>query len=168
MLDALGLNLKEIIFVIINFLILVGVLAKFLYKPFIGALEARKQSIKDAYDNAEVVNRRADAKMAKYERRIANAEDEANEIVKEGRRRAEQQAQQIIDEANERAANIVKRAEQAAELEKSRAAEELRDDIADMVIMAAEQVIGREIEKEGHQAIIDEVIDRARSTQWQN
>ena len=168
MLDALGLNLKEIIFVIINFLILVGVLAKFLYKPFIGALEARKQSIKDAYDNAEVVNRRADAKMAKYERRIANAEDEASEIVKEGRRRAEQQAQQIIDEANERAANIVKRAEQAAELEKSKAADELRDDIADMVIMAAEQVIGREIEKEGHQAIIDEVIDRARNTQWQN
>ena len=168
MLDALGLNLKEIIFVIINFLILVGVLGKFLYKPFVGALEARKQSIKDAYDNAEVVNRRADAKMAKYERRIANAEDEASEIVKEGRRRAEQQAQQIIDEANERAANIVKRAEQAAELEKSKAADELRDDIADMVIMAAEQVIGREIEKEGHQAIIDEVIDRARSTQWQN
>lgn len=35
MLDALGLNLKEIIFVIINFLILVGVLGKFLYQPFL-------------------------------------------------------------------------------------------------------------------------------------
>ena len=74
MLDALGLNLKEIIFVIINFLILVGVLGKFLYQPFLGAIEARKQNIKDAYDKAAIESRRADAKMAKYERRIANQE----------------------------------------------------------------------------------------------
>jgi F-type H+-transporting ATPase subunit b len=168
MLDALGLNLKEIIFVIVDFLILVGVLGKFLYKPFLGALETRKQSIKDAYQNAEILNRRADAKMAKYERRISNAEDEAREIVKEGKQIADKQTAQIIEEANQKAADIVKRAEQAADLEKAKAIESLREEIADMVIMAAEQVVGREIEKEGHKAIIDDVIDKARSTQWQN
>lgn len=168
MLDALGLNLKEIIFVIIDFLILVAVLGKFLYKPFLGALEARKQSIKDTYDKAEIASRRADAKMAKYERRIANAEDEAREIVKDGKKRADRQAQQIIDEANQKASEIVKRAEEAAEIEKARAMDELRQEIADMVIMAAEQVVGREIEKEGHEAIIDDIIDKARNTQWQN
>lgn len=168
MLDALGLDLKEIIFVIVNFFILVVVLGKFLYKPFLGALDARKQSIRDAYQNAEVLNRRADAKMAKYERRIANAEDEAREIIKEGKQIADQQAKQILEDANKQAADIVKRAEQAAEQEKAKAIESLREEIADMVIMAAEQVVGREIEKEGHKAIIDDVIDKARSTQWQN
>ncbi len=168
MLDALGLNLKEIIFAVINFLILVGVLGKFLYKPFLGALEARKQAIKDTYDQADIVSRRADAKMAKYERRIANAEDEAYEIVKAGRKRAEKQAQEIIEEANQKASEIVKRAEEAAELEKAKAMDELREEIADMVIMAAEQVVGREVEREGHQAIIDAVIDKARNVQWQN
>lgn len=168
MLDALGLNLKEIIFVIINFLILVGVLGKFLYKPFLGALEARKASIKDAYDKADAVNKRADAKMAKYERRIANAEDEGREIIKESKRVAEKQAQLIIDEANQKAADIIARAEQAAEIEKAKAMDELRGDIADMVMMAAEQVVGREIEREGHKAIVDEVINNARSAEWQN
>ena len=37
-----------------------------------------------------------------------------------------------------------------------------------MVIMAAEQVVEREIEKEGHQAIIDDVINKAREVQWQS
>ncbi len=168
MLDALGLNLKEIIFVIINFLILVLVLGKFLYKPFLGALETRKQNIKDAYDKAQIESRRADAKMAKYERRIANAEDEARDIIRDGKKRADKQAQQIIEEANQKASAIVKRAEEAAQLEKARAMDELRQEIVDMVIMAAEQVVEREIEKEGHQAIIDDVINKAREVQWQS
>ena len=168
MLDALGLNLKEIIFVIINFLILIGVLGKFLYKPFLGALESRKRSIQDTYEKADAVSKRADAKMAKYARRIANAEDEGREIIKDCRIQADKQAQLIIEEANQKAAEIVKRAEQAAEIEHAKAIDDLRDDVADMVIMAAEQVVGREIEKTGHKAIIDEVIDNARGVQWQN
>ena len=79
MIEALGLDLKEIIFVIINFLVLIGVLGKFIYKPFLGALENRKQAIQDRFDQADIVNRRADAKMAKYKRQIAYAEEESRE-----------------------------------------------------------------------------------------
>ena len=43
MIEALGISLKEFIFYMINFLILVGVLTKFLYKPFLGVLEERKR-----------------------------------------------------------------------------------------------------------------------------
>ena len=38
MLDALGINLKDLIFAVANFLILVLILGKFLYKPFLGIL----------------------------------------------------------------------------------------------------------------------------------
>ena len=68
MLDALGLNLKEIIFAMVNFLILVFVLGKFIYKPFLGMLENRKQMIQEKFDRANAVNKRADARMAKYNR----------------------------------------------------------------------------------------------------
>ena len=43
MVEALGIDLKEIIFAIANFLILLAVLAKFMYKPFLANLERRKQ-----------------------------------------------------------------------------------------------------------------------------
>ena len=168
MLEALGVDFKEIIFAILNFLVLVVVLGKFLYKPFIGALETRKQNIQATYDAADAVNRRADLKMAEYEKRIAKVEEEAREIIREGKSRAEEQAGIIIEEANKKASDIVGRAEQAASLEKAKAMDELKDEIADMVIMAAEQVVGREIEKDGHNAIIDDVINKARDAQWQN
>ena len=64
MIEALGISLTEFVFYMINFLILVGVLTKFLYKPFLGVLEERKRKIQDAFDSAEMTNRRADAKMA--------------------------------------------------------------------------------------------------------
>ena len=168
MLEALGVNFKEIIFAMLNFLILVAVLGKFLYKPFLGAIETRKENIQASYDMAEAVNRRADIKMAEYEKRIAKAEETVREMIRDGKSRAEEQAGIIIDDANQRASDIVSRAEQAADQEKAKAMDELREEIADMVIMAAEQVVGREIEKEGHQSIIDDVINKARDTQWQN
>ena len=96
MLEALGLDLKEIIFVIVNFLILVFVLSKFIYKPFLEALDNRKKKIKETFDAAEAVSRRADAKLAKYERRIVHVEEESRSIMKEAKRKAEEQAQQIL------------------------------------------------------------------------
>ena len=77
MVEALGISLKEFIFYLINFLILMGVLTRFLYKPFLNMLAARKQSIKDALDNAELTNRRADEHMAeiKVERKAERSSE---------------------------------------------------------------------------------------------
>jgi len=46
MVEALGISVLEIVFAIMNFLILVGVLTKFLYKPFLSMLEQRNLTIK--------------------------------------------------------------------------------------------------------------------------
>ncbi|MDD6190735.1 MAG: F0F1 ATP synthase subunit B [Firmicutes bacterium] len=168
MLDALGIDLKEIIFVIINFLILVGLLGKFLYKPFLGILEKRKQTIKDAFDNAAAINRRADEKMANYSKRIANVEEEGREIIVEAKKQADIQAQRIIEEAHMKADEIIAKAEKTVELERERAMIEMRNEVASLAMMAAEQIVGRELQTVGQEAIVDEVLENARNTQWQN
>lgn len=168
MLDALGIDLKEIIFVIINFLILVGLLGKFLYKPFLGILEKRKQTIKDAFDNAAAINRRADEKMANYSKRIANVEEEGREIIIEAKKEADIQAQRIIDEAHKKAEEIIEKAERTVELERERTMIEMRSEVASLAMMAAEQIVGRELQTVGQEAIVDEVLENARNTQWQN
>ncbi|MDO4176347.1 MAG: F0F1 ATP synthase subunit B [Bacillota bacterium] len=168
MLDALGLDLKEIIFVIINFLILVGILGKLIYKPFLGALENRKKAIQDKFDAADAESRRADAKMAKYERQISHAEEEARSIIKEAKKTADIQAQSIIDEANVQAAEIIAKAEEAIEMEKNKAREDMREEIAALALLAAEQIVQGEISKTGQDAIVEQVLNNARSAQWQN
>ncbi|MCI7146346.1 MAG: F0F1 ATP synthase subunit B [Clostridiales bacterium] len=168
MLEALGIDLKEIIFAMVNFLILVGVLAKFIYKPFLGALESRKQRIRDQFDQADAVSRKADAKLAAYTRRISNAEDEAREILRVAKQKADERSAQIVQEAHDEAAAIIAKAEKTIEQEKDKAIEDLRDEIAELALLAAEQIVGGEIEKTGQDAIVDRVIRNARNSQWQN
>ncbi len=168
MVEALGISLTEFIFYLINFLILVGVLGKFLYKPFLKMMEDRRQSIQDALDNAEMVNRRADEKMHNYNKRIARAEEEGREIIREAKAKADLQAKAIIDEANEKAAEIAAKAEQNIQREKEKAMEDMRQEIAVLAMMAAEKIVEHEIQRIGQEAIVDEVIRQARSTGWQN
>ncbi|MDO4545459.1 MAG: F0F1 ATP synthase subunit B [Bacillota bacterium] len=168
MVEALGINLIEFIFYLINFLILVGVLTKFLYKPFLNTMAARKQTISDALDNAELTNRRADEKMENYNRQIARVEEESREIIRSAKVKADAQAREIIDEANKQASDMITKAEKAIEQEKEKAMEDMRQEIAALAILAAEKIVEREIRQIGQEAIVDEVIRQARSTGWQN
>lgn len=168
MVQALGMSLTEFIFYLVNFLILVGVLGKFLYKPFLNLMETRKQSIVDALDNAEAVNRRADEKMANYDRKIAKLEAEGREIIKEAKIKAEEQANEIIEQANQRASQIMNCAEKEIEREREKAVLEMREQIAVLSLMAAEKIMERDVEVNGQDQIIEQVLEEAGASEWQN
>ena len=157
MVEALGISLKEFIFYLINFLILMGVLTRFLYKPFLNMLAARKQSIKDALDNAELTNRRADENMEQYSKRISQVEEESREIIRTAKIKAD---------ARKEAGDIIAKAEKTIEKEKEKAMEEMKQEIAVLAVMAAEKIVEREIQRAGQEAIVEEVIRQARSTGW--
>ena len=106
--------------------------------------------------------------MANYSKKIANVEEESREIIKEGKKQADAQAQLIIEDARKQANEIIAKAEKTIELERERAMDEMRSEIASIGLMVAEQIVGRELEVTGQEAIVDEVIDNARKKQWQN
>lgn len=168
MVEALGISFKEFIFYLINFLILMGVLTRFLYKPFLNMLATRKQSIKDALDNAELTNRRADEKMEQYSKRISKVEEESREIIRTAKIKADAQARDIIEDARKEAGDIIAKAEKTIEKEKEKAMEEMKQEIAVLAVMAAEKIVEREIQRAGQEAIVEEVIRQARSTGWRN
>ena len=167
MVEALGLSLTEFVFYVINFLILVGLLTKFLYRPFLNMLETRKQSIQDALDNAELINRRADEKMENYDRQIVKLEEQGREIIKEAKERAEKQADEIIEEAHSKANSIIVAAERQVELEKQKALEEMKQQVATLALLAAEKIVERSIAQVGQDQIVDEIIEQAGKRQWQ-
>ena len=168
MVEALGLSLTEFVFYVINFLILVGLLTKFLYRPFLNMLETRKQSIQDALDNAELINRRADEKMENYDRQIVKLEEQGREIIKEAKERAEKQADEIIEEAHSKANSIIVAAERQVELEKQKALVEMKQQVATLALLAAEKIVERSIAQVGQDQIVDEIIEQAGKRQWQN
>lgn len=168
MVEALGINLTEIIFAIINFLILTGTLTFFLYKPTLAMFEKRATTIKDTLDNAEAQNKRADAKLDAYNKRIAGVEEEAREIIKNSKLKAEAQAQNIIQEARDEAAKIKAKAEADIERERAQAMTQMRDEIAGLALLAAEQILEHELEGSGQDVIIDGILEQAGTAGWQN
>ena len=154
--------------ILCNVFILYLILRKFFWEKIKKFMDDRAAAVQDAIDAAEAVNKRADEKMANYSKRIANVEEEGREIIKASKQQADAQAQIIIEEARKQASDIIAKAEKTIELEKSQAMEEMRQEIASIAMLAAEQIVGKEIDNVGQDAIIDQAIEDARSAKWQN
>ena len=152
----------------ITVIVLFLVLKKFFFEKVKNFMETRSNSIQDAFDSAEAVNRRADEKMQNYTKRIANVEAEGREIIRDAKIKADAQAREIIEDANKQATEILNKAERNIEREKQKAMEEMRKEVAALAMMAAERIVEREIQNIGQDEIVDEVINKARSTGWQN
>ena len=154
--------------ILCNVFILYIILRKFFWEKIKKFMDDRAAAVQDAIDAAEAQNKRADEKMANYSKRIANVEEEGREIIKASKQQADAQAQIIIEEARKQASDIIAKAEKTIEQEKSQAMEEMRKEIASIAMLAAEQIVGREIDSVGQDAIIDQAIEDARSAKWQN
>ncbi len=154
--------------ILCNVFILYIILRKFFWEKIKKFMDDRAAAVQDAIDAAEAVNKRADEKMANYSKRIANVEEEGREIIKASKQQADAQAQIIIEEARKQASDIIAKAEKTIEQEKAQAMEEMRKEIASIAMLAAEQIVGREIDNVGQDAIIDQAIEDARSAKWQN
>ena len=158
----------SIVMIWITVIVLFLVLKKFFFEKVKNFMETRSNSIQDAFDSAEAVNRRADEKMQNYTKRIANVEAEGREIIRDAKIKADAQARKIIEDANKQATEIMNKAERNIEREKQKAMEEMRKEVAALAMLAAERIVEREIQNIGQDEIVDEVINKARSTGWQN
>ena len=154
--------------ILCNVFILYLILRKFFWEKIKKFMDDRAAAVQDAIDAAEAQNKRADEKMANYSKCIANVEEEGREIIKASKQQADAQAQIIIEEARKQASDIIAKAERTIEQEKSQAMEEMRKEIASIAMLAAEQIVGREIDSVGQDAIIDQAIEDARSAKWQS
>ncbi|MDD6540082.1 MAG: F0F1 ATP synthase subunit B [Firmicutes bacterium] len=154
--------------ILINVAILYFILKHFFWEKVRTFMLDRQAAVQDAFDSAEAINRRADEKMQNYSRRIANVEEESREIIRNAKARAEAQAKDIVENAHKEASDIIAKAERTIEIEREKATAEMRQEIAALAIMAAEQIVEKEISSTGQEAIVDDVINKARSTGWQN
>lgn len=154
--------------ILCNLFILYIILRKFFWEKIKQFMDDRSNAIKDAIDAADAMNKRADEKMANYSKKLASVEDEGREIIKVAKQQADAQANIIIEEARQKASEMIAKAEKTIELEREKAMEDMRQEVGTLALMAAEQIVGKQIEIDGQQAIVDEVIDKQRSASWQN
>ena len=142
-----------------NLLILYLVIKKFLFGPIQKIIECRETEVQNLYDTAEQAKNDAVAMKEEYSQHLANAKDEANEILKNANKKATVRSEEIIRDAQEKAAAIIARADVQIEMERKHAFEEVKQDISDIALLAASKVVERELSAEEHERLIGEFIE---------
>lgn len=158
----------NLVFQIVNTLILVALLYKFLYKPVNRMLEKRRNTIANDISSAEEKNEAATQLKAEYERKLKDIHIEADAIMKETRMKAEERAQEIIQDARNKSDDIIAKAQSEIEREQRNAYNELKSGLTDMVIMAAEKVIGEKMDNNLNEKLVVKFIEEAGDVKWQN
>ena len=148
------------IWTVISFFILLILLRKFAYKPLVGMMHKREETIRESIEEAERTRESAEELQEKYKQLIAEARNEAKKIIDEGKVLGEQARKDMITKANEESSQIVKRAQEQITLETERALSELRTQIADLSIAAASKVIERSLSKEDHMNLLEEYVSK--------
>ncbi len=153
------IHIPDIVWAIINFFVLVAILNKFLYKPLLGMLDARKKDIQDKHEQAETARQEAQAIKEEYLKEMQNAKREAQDIITKAAKLGDDTKNEIIAEARESATKLTKKAQEEIRLEKEKAKNELRDEVASLAIMAAGKVLDRTINREDHDKLIREFVN---------
>lgn len=161
--EALGLNLGYLLVQTFNFAIIFVVLYAWVYKPVLGLLDKRRETIAQGLEDARVA---AEARAnAEEEARqiIADAQATANQRVREATERAEAAAREVMAEAESNAAEAREAALTEAEEERERILGDLRGQVAALAMAAARRIIDESLDEKKQRDLIDEFISGVKN-----
>ncbi len=158
-LSLVSIDAGTIVFTLINTLIIFLIFRIFLYKPVCKILEKRKQMAAAEIADAKKAKEDAEKAQQEYTARLADAKNEAAEIIRTANVRAQKREEEILAEATQKAADIRQKAEESIERDKQRALNEVKDEISEMVVMAAQKVVEKEISVEDNEEIISKFLE---------
>jgi F-type H+-transporting ATPase subunit b len=156
----LEINPGLIIWTSVTFILLVLVLSKVAWKPLVQALQDRENSIGEAMKKAEDARKDSERLLAENVRRLSEANAETSRILKEGRELAEQMKNEIVAKAHTQAKAELERAKEEIQREKETALTEMRGEIADMAIAAAEKLLDETLDQPRQKQMIDKVLQQ--------
>ncbi|MEE4255017.1 MAG: F0F1 ATP synthase subunit B [Desulfuromusa sp.] len=155
-----GVLMKDFLYRIFNFAIVVAILVYFLTKPIKKGLAGRREGIEQALAEAKKAKEEAEAKFAEYDRKLARATEEIAEISDSIRREGELEKIKIIDSAKQMAVKIEQDAEKAAELEVAKARTELQREAVQLAVGIAEDLLNKNFTKDDDTRLIDEYMQK--------
>ena len=160
--------LHDSILLAVAVFVLFLLLSYLLFNPARKMLEGRKQRIADELKGAADDKEAAAKLKAEYEEKLKNVDKEVEKIVADARQNALMGAARIEDEARDEAHRIVKRAEEEAALEKSRAMYELKSEIIAIASMMAGKVVSANIDTSVQEELLDETLREMGESTWRS
>ena len=155
----LEVNPGLIIWTIVTFIVLLVLLRLTAWKPILGALQKREENIRSSLEQAEKARDDAERILQENKKNLAQAEEQVQKVLKEGRAMAEKMRQDLIVRANDESKRMIDNAKEQIEREKQDALKELRKEVASLAIQAASKILDENLDENKQKKIIDTFID---------
>jgi F-type H+-transporting ATPase subunit b len=135
-----------------------AILVKWVFPPIRKALDRRRTAIDDSIDAAERTRVEADNLLAEYRERLREARRQAEDIVQRARQAAEVHARDAQSEAHVRREQMMEQTRREIEAETRRAIQEIRNEVADLTVMATEKVTRKTLSDEDQRRLVEEAV----------
>lgn len=158
-LDVISINIWQILISLCNLLIIFLLFEKFLYARVRKFVDKRKANVDAQYERAQEAEDSALADKKAYEDKLGTVKAETDEMIRDATVRADRRSEKIISDAKEKADGMIRQAQSEIELEKKKAADDIRHEIADVSTLVAEKMLEREIDTDDQRKFIDSFIE---------
>lgn len=161
--EKLGINPFQLVIQLVNFVILVALLTKFLYRPLLKLLNDRQKKIEEGIELTKKLNEEKEKLGVLREKEIDKGREEAAKIIQESKDRAKLQAQKILKEAEVAASAEIEKRRKELEAEKMKLQDELRRETVEVASTLAEKILTEFLNDEKNQRkIIEKQIEALR------
>jgi F-type H+-transporting ATPase subunit b len=143
---------------LITFLVMMAILARYVYPEIVRLAEARQQAVVAQLREAEKARADAEAHLKEAQAKLDDARKTAQVMVDAATKSAEQLRAEIKEKAEEEAKRIGESARKDIEAERERAIQSVRNEVAGLVVSATEKVIGETLDLTKHKQLIERAI----------
>mgnify|MGYP001408565835 CR=1 FL=1 len=143
---------------LITFLIMLAILARYVYPEIVKLAEARQLAIAQQLKEAEQARAEAEQRLKEAASRLEDARKTAQSVIDAATKSGERLRQELKQKAEEESQRTIEAARKDIEAERERAAQSVRKEVANLVIAATEKVIGETLDDDKHRRLIDKAI----------
>lgn len=158
LIEAFDINLVGLAFQVLNFLLLLYVLNRLLFKPLLARMDERSAKISKGLEDAETAARDRQLAAAEREAAVAEARKEANEMLARSNKIAEDTRNEILGNARDEAEKVTQRAREEITAEKDKAMSELRAQVADLALEAAAKLVRSDMNATTQRRLVEEFL----------
>ena len=134
------------------------VLKKFAFPKIGEALDKRAATIRESLEAAEQQKVESDKLLADYRQRLTEAREQADEIVSKARKAAENTKAEATADGQTKREELVDAARKDIEAEKTRALDDIRKEVANLTILATEQVTRKSLDDAAHKELVEDAL----------
>lgn len=151
----------NLVWIIINVLILYFLLKKFLIKPLDNILAKRQEVVDSMLNNAKDRESEAMELKQKYETQIAAVQMESDRMVEQAKKDAGFERDRILNQANDQAKDILVKARETVTLEREKAMREMETEVASLALTAAQKILSGQSSEKSDRMLYDQFLDKA-------